>query len=63
MASKPTTPATHQPKQADMDEVIVIEATPDEIATAVLKGGAPRRERPSKPESLSANGETTCKGT
>ena len=43
MPRKPT-PATHQPTKADMDEVIVIEATPDEIAAAVLKGGAERRE-------------------
>ena len=43
MASKPT-PGTHQPTKAEMDEVIAIDATPDEIASAVLQGGAPRQE-------------------
>ena len=45
MTGKPTTtPATHQPKQADMDEVIVIEATPEEITAAILRGGAGQKE-------------------
>ena len=48
MDRKPT-PATHQPTKAEMDEVIAIDATPDEIAAGVLKGGAKRREPPSKP--------------
>lgn len=36
-------PATHQPTKAEMEEVIMIDGTPDEIAAAVLRGGAPRR--------------------
>ena len=34
----------HQPTKAEMEEVIVIPATLDEFAGAVLTGGAPRRE-------------------
>ena len=34
-----------------MDKVISIDATPDEIAAAVLRGGAQRRESTSVPES------------
>ena len=37
-------PAIHQPTKAEMEETIVIDGTPDEIAAAVLLGGAPRRE-------------------
>ena len=36
--------ASHQPSKAEMEEAIVIDGTPDEIAAAVLRGGAPRRE-------------------
>ena len=36
--------ATHQPTKAEMDEVIVIDGKPDEIAFAVLSGGAERKE-------------------
>lgn len=38
-------PNKHQPSKAEMDEVIVIDATLDQLAGAVLAGGAPRRER------------------
>ena len=37
-------PATHQPTKAEMEEVVVIDGTPEEIAAAVLRGGATRRE-------------------
>ena len=37
-------PATHQPSKAEMEEVIVIDGTSDEIAAAVLSGGASREE-------------------
>ena len=37
------TPATHQPTKAEMEEIIVIDGSPDEIAAAALRGGAPRR--------------------
>ena len=47
MGSKPT-PASHQPNKAEMDEVIAIDATPDEIAARVLRGGAQRREPPNR---------------
>ena len=47
MTDKPkkpiTDPAKHQPTKADMEEVIVIPGTPDEIAAAVLSGVAPPR--------------------
>ena len=46
--SKDTTgrkpPNKHQPTKAEMEEVIVIPATLDQLAGAVLTGGAPRRE-------------------
>ena len=35
---------THQPSKEKLEEVIEINATPDEIARAVLTGGAARRE-------------------
>ena len=34
----------HQPTKAEMEEVIVIDATRDQLAGAVLAGGASRRE-------------------
>ena len=37
-------PNKHQPTKAEMEEVIVIPATLDQLAGAVLAGGAPRRE-------------------
>ena len=42
-------PATHQPTKAEMEEVIAIDGSPDEIAAAVLRGGAPRRN-PAQPK-------------
>ena len=44
MTDRQDDPATHQPTKEEMEEVIVIDATPQEIATAMLTGGAPRRE-------------------
>ena len=44
-------PCAYQPTKAEMDEAIAIEATPDEIAAAVLRGGVDRRDKPSKPAS------------
>ena len=41
-------PATHQPTKAEMEEVIVMDGTPEEIARAVLSGGAPHRKPESK---------------
>lgn len=35
----------HQPTKSEMEEVIAIEATPDEIAAAVLQGGVPRKDQ------------------
>ena len=45
MTDRQAKPETHQPSKEELEEVIVIDATPDEIAAAVLAGGAPRRER------------------
>ena len=42
MRRKP--PSKHQPTKAEMEEVIVIPATLDQLAGAVLAGGAPRRK-------------------
>ena len=36
-------PPLHQPKKAEMEEVVQVEGTPEQIARAVLTGGAPRR--------------------
>lgn len=44
MTDRQDDPKTHQPSKEELEEVIVIDATPDEIAAAVLAGGAPRRE-------------------
>lgn len=46
-------PATHQPTKAEMEEVIAIDGTPDEIAAAVLKGGASRKQSDSHQRRLS----------
>ena len=37
-------PETHQPTKEELEEVIRIDATPDQLAAAVLKGGATRQE-------------------
>ena len=37
-------PATHQPSKVEMEEVVVIDGTLEDIAAAVLRGGAPRKE-------------------
>ena len=43
-ATRRKPPNKHQPTKAEMEEVIVIPATLDQIAGAVLAGGAPRRD-------------------
>jgi len=37
-------PAAHQPTKAEMEEVVKVRGTPDQIARAVLSGGVSRRE-------------------
>ena len=44
MTDRQTRPATHQPSKEELEEVITINATPDQSAAAVLTGGAARRE-------------------
>ena len=44
MTDRQDDPRTRQPSKAELEEAIIIDATPDEIARAVLAGGAPRRE-------------------
>ena len=44
MSDRQTKPETRQPSKEELEEVIKIDATPDEIARAVLTGGAARRE-------------------
>ena len=46
MSDRQTKPETRQPSKEELEEVIQIDATPDEIAAAVLAGGAPRRGNP-----------------
>lgn len=49
--ASPPDPAKHQPTQAEMEEPIQVDGTPEEIAAAVLQGGATRREPPgAKPD-------------
>ena len=45
MTDRQSKPETRQPSKEELEEVIVIDGTPEEIADAVLAGGAPRRER------------------
>ena len=44
MTDRQAKPETRQPSKEQLEEVIEIDATPDQIATAVLTGGARRRE-------------------
>ena len=44
MTDRQAKPETHQPSKEELEEVIQIDATPDQIARAVLTGGVPRRE-------------------
>ena len=37
-------PSAHQPTKAEMEQVIAVLGKPDQIARAVLSGGAPRQE-------------------
>ena len=37
-------PSRYQPSKAELEEDISIEATPLEVAEALVSGGAPRRE-------------------
>ncbi len=41
---KATDPATHQPTEADMEEGVSIDASPDALGWAVTRGGAERSE-------------------
>ena len=43
MTDLQTNPETRQPSKEELEEVIEIDATPDQIAAAVLTGGAARR--------------------
>ena len=43
MTDRQAKPETRQPSKEEMEEVIEIDATPDQIAAAVLTGGAARR--------------------
>ena len=36
-------PETHQPTKKELEEVIRIDATPDQLGDAVLKGGTARQ--------------------
>lgn len=36
----------HQPTKAEMEELVVIDGKPEEIAKAMLEGGADRKEPP-----------------
>ena len=49
MNNQTKTPNTHQPSKKEMEEVIVVDGTPEEIAATVLRGGAERKE-PDRPE-------------
>lgn len=46
MTYRQAKPKIRQPSKEELEEVIVIDGTPDEIAAAVPAGGAPRGERP-----------------
>ncbi len=39
-----TDAGSHQPRKAEMEESIVIDGTPEEIAAAMLEGGAKRKK-------------------
>ena len=43
-ATRRKPPSKHQPTKAEMEEVVAIPATLDQLAGAVLAGGAARRE-------------------
>ena len=47
-------PSTHQPTKADMEEVIKLDATPNELADALLRGGAERKQPPEAEAGLPA---------
>ena len=44
MTDRKAKPEAHQPSKEELEEVIEIDATPEQLARAVLTGGAPRRE-------------------
>lgn len=46
MTDRQAKPKTRHPSKEELEELIVIAATLDEIAAAVPAGGAPRREKP-----------------
>ena len=37
-------PVDHQPTKAELEEEVKIDATPEALAWAITRGGAPRRE-------------------
>ena len=55
MPNQAKTANTHQPSKRDMEELIVVNGTPEEIAAAVLRGGADRKE-PTNPDSAKRSG-------
>ena len=44
MSERQDKPETHQPTEEELEEVVRIDATPDQLAAAVLKGGTARQE-------------------
>ena len=44
MSDRQTKPETRQPSKEELEEVIKIDATSDQLAVAVHTGGATRRE-------------------
>ena len=42
MEREPPTPAAHQPSKSELEEDVRIDATPETLAWAVTRGGAPR---------------------
>ena len=41
-------PVDHQPTKVELEEEVKIDASPDELAAALMQGGAPRREADDK---------------
>ena len=44
MSERQDKPETHQRSKEELEEVMRIDATPDQLAGAVLKGGTARQE-------------------
>ena len=47
---KTAKPSEHQPSKAELEADMRIDATFEQAARAILKGGAPRRPETAKPE-------------